>query len=203
MRIFLALVMAISLTGCTGGTIGGLLPAPKFLKGSVENNTYTAPDKSFKVSLPYKDPYEWQYAQVKEERDNEDVTWVIFGPAAFDKNLYHVVLVKHPLTESLEKQTAITYENQVGRRTKLQGSPYSKIADLRFDYKGRMSSYGVFENDKQFLILVTLDLGDKFAAFDVDAPKVEDLDQNKMRSAISNRSWERFNNFVQSFEPTN
>ncbi len=201
MRIFLALFITFSLVGCAGGTIGGLLPAPKILKGAVENNVYTASDQSFKVALPYKDPYEWQYAQVKEERDNDDVTWVIFGPAAFDKNLYHVVLVKHAVTESLEKQTAITYENQVGRRTKLQGSPYTKIADLRFNYKGRISSYGVFENEKQFLILVTLDLGDKFAAFDVDAPKFENLDQDKMRSAISNRTWERFNNFVLSFEP--
>jgi major membrane immunogen (membrane-anchored lipoprotein) len=47
------LVLLTSLIGCssTGGTIGGLIPAPKFTKGDLSDGIYTAQDKSFIVNF--------------------------------------------------------------------------------------------------------------------------------------------------------
>jgi hypothetical protein len=91
-RAILFTAAAIVLAGCatTGGTIGGLFPAPKFLKGEIKNNIYTARDKSFSVAVPHKDgSYEYTYMQVKEQY-SEYGAYVSFGPAALDLNIYRV-----------------------------------------------------------------------------------------------------------------
>lgn len=65
----LTFTMAL-LAGCntTGGTIGGLIPAPKFLKGDISGTTYTAPDKSFSFLTPINPATkEYPYVQIKEE----------------------------------------------------------------------------------------------------------------------------------------
>jgi hypothetical protein len=47
--------------------VGGLFPAPKFLKGTIENDTYRSPDGLFQVGCPQpKDSYEYKYMAVKE-----------------------------------------------------------------------------------------------------------------------------------------
>lgn len=89
---YVALFIAITLTayGCstTGGTLGGLLPAPKLLKGEINNNIYTAKDKSFSIAVPHEhDSYEYKYMQVKEQY-GEGGTYISFGPAAFDQSIY-------------------------------------------------------------------------------------------------------------------
>ena len=141
MRIAIAVVLFLTIAGCssTGGTIGGLLPAPKAVKGKVEGTLYTAPDNSFRVATPYSDPYEWKYAEVREDRDGNNVTWVIFGPAAFDKNIYHAVLVKHPITGSFDQQLAIIFNNKTKARP---GSSFTRLADLRFDARGHREGMG-------------------------------------------------------------
>jgi len=63
----LSIAAVVVLAGCstTGGTIGGLLPAPKFLKGEIVNNIYRSPDGSFSVGVPHKEgSYEFKYMQV-------------------------------------------------------------------------------------------------------------------------------------------
>lgn len=87
MRTYLLAVffaLATGLVGCdsTGGTIGGLIPAPKLLKGSVAGDTYTSPDHAFQVQIPYPpslDDYQWKYAKVTEGSDGNSTTWVILG----------------------------------------------------------------------------------------------------------------------------
>lgn len=89
-------VAAVGVGGCstTGGTIGGLFPVPKLLKGEVRNNTYTAQDKSFSVAVPHKNgSYEYTYMQVKEQY-SEYGAYVSFGPAAFDQSIYRVETAK-------------------------------------------------------------------------------------------------------------
>lgn len=96
LRVVLFVVAAFVLVGCstTGGTIGGLFPAPKFLKGEIKNNTYTAQDKSFSVAVPHKDgSYEYTYMQVKEQY-SEHGAYVSFGPAAFDQSIYRIETAK-------------------------------------------------------------------------------------------------------------
>lgn len=88
----LLVLAAVTISGCstTGGTVGGLFPAPKFLKGEIKNNIYTAQDKSFSVAVPHKDgSYEYTYMQVKEQ-NSEYGAYVSFGPAALDQSIYRV-----------------------------------------------------------------------------------------------------------------
>src|SRR5487761_596756 len=94
-KIILAGLLFAWLAGCstTGGDIGGLFPAPKFLKGSIENNVYTSKDKLFSIAIPHKQgSYEYKYMQVKEEYHN-GYDYVSFGPAAFDQSIYRVEVV--------------------------------------------------------------------------------------------------------------
>jgi len=91
----LASLLFVGFAGCstTGGDIGGLFPAPKFLKGSIENNVYTSKDKLFSIAIPHKQgSYEYKYMQVKEEYHN-GYDYVSFGPAAFDQSIYRVEVV--------------------------------------------------------------------------------------------------------------
>jgi len=88
----LASLLFVGFAGCstTGGDIGGLFPAPKFLKGSIDNNIYTSKGKLFTIAVPHaQDSYEYKYMKVKEEyTKNND--YVSFGGAAFDQSIYRV-----------------------------------------------------------------------------------------------------------------
>lgn len=56
LRVFvLAFVVSLVAVGCssTGGTIGGVIPAPKFTKGTLSAGRYTAKDRSFSVAVPF------------------------------------------------------------------------------------------------------------------------------------------------------
>jgi len=91
-RLACALAVFLTLTGCstTGGTVGGLFPAPKFLKGTIENDTYRSPDGLFEVGCPQpKGSYEYRYMAVKELYDPKG-DYVSFGPAATDISIYRV-----------------------------------------------------------------------------------------------------------------
>jgi len=90
--------------GCatTGGDIGGLVPAPKFLSGSIDdNNVYIAKDKRFTVAVPFAaDTDNHRYMKVKEEYGpNED--YVSFGPGAVDQRIYRIDFVTPPAGRSL------------------------------------------------------------------------------------------------------
>lgn len=96
--VLLFIAATLVLAGCstTGGTIGGLFPAPKFLKGEIGNNIYTAMDKSFSVAVPHKSgSYEYKYMQVKEQYA-EDGAYVSFGPAAFNQSIFRIHTAKRP-----------------------------------------------------------------------------------------------------------
>jgi len=90
------MIVCLVLAGCetTGGTIGGLFPSPKFLKGEIKNGTYTAQDKSFSVAIPHKEgTEEYRHMQVKEQ-GNEFGAYVSFGPSALDQSIYRVEIAR-------------------------------------------------------------------------------------------------------------
>ena len=103
-KIILAGLLFAWLAGCstTGGDILGLFPAPKILKGSIENNVYTSKDKLFSIAVPHKQgSYEYKYMQVKEEYTPHN-DYVSFGPAAFDQSIFRVNFTMRATPGSLQ-----------------------------------------------------------------------------------------------------
>src|SRR4051812_1858035 len=115
-------LLVFVLAGCesTGGTIGGLLPAPKLYQGKVEGNRYVAMDGSFSVTLPHEvDSYQYKYMSVKERYTNVGA-YVSFGPAATDQSIFRVDLGKKISPESrtlklqdLAPQIVASYRKQL------------------------------------------------------------------------------------------
>jgi len=88
--IVVALAAVTAACATTGGTIGGLVPAPKFLKGAIKSDVYYAPNGILSVATPFKKgTYEYTYMQVTEKFDATG-GFVVFGPAAFDQGRYRV-----------------------------------------------------------------------------------------------------------------
>jgi len=95
------MVAALAACASTGGDIGGLFPAPKFLKGDIEGNVYTAKDKRFTVSVPHvQGSYEYTYMQVKEQYGTVE-DYLSFGPAAINQSIYRIDFVTAPTGQSL------------------------------------------------------------------------------------------------------
>jgi hypothetical protein len=103
-NIALAASLLVLFAGCstTGGDILGLFPAPKILKGSIDNNVYTSKDKLFSIAIPHKQgSYEYKYMQVKEEYTPHN-DYVSFGPAAFDQSIFRVNFTMRATPGSLQ-----------------------------------------------------------------------------------------------------
>jgi len=91
-KIFTINILFFNLVACstTGGTIGGLLPAPKFTKGKIENSTYYSKGNEFSISIPHKKgSNEYTYMKIKEQYSDVGA-YVSFGPAAVDQSIYRV-----------------------------------------------------------------------------------------------------------------
>jgi len=102
LKKILIVLISIIVVGCssTGGTIGGLFPAPKILDGKIENDTYLSKNNDFSVSVPHKDgTYEFTYLQIKEQY-NELGAYISFGPAAMDQSIYRLEIGKKLSPES-------------------------------------------------------------------------------------------------------
>jgi hypothetical protein len=205
--IALILAVATALGGCdsTGGTIGGLFPAPKLLKGNVTGDIYTSPDRAFQVQIPYppsKDDYQWKYAKVTEGSDGNATTWVIFGPAATDLAEYHAVLIKTPVLESLKNQVDIVLKNQSKIFSNRTGESATQITYQTISINGNPAVYAAYENSKGYLIETVVDNGSRFTHFEAVIPRWNpgsEYDQ-KLRKELIMRELGRFNDFVNSFK---
>ncbi|MCF6259513.1 MAG: hypothetical protein L3J98_05025 [Gammaproteobacteria bacterium] len=88
--------LVILITGCstTGGTIGGLFPAPKFMAGSIDKKTYLSKNKDFSITIPHeKGSYQYKYMKIKEQYGDLGA-YISFGPAAFDQSIYRLEIGK-------------------------------------------------------------------------------------------------------------
>ena len=97
-----------SLSGCTGGDILGLVPAPRILSGSIDdNNVYIAKDKRFTVSVPFAENTDnHMYMKVKENYGpTED--YVSFGPGAVDQRIWRVEVVLPTPGRSIQALDAV------------------------------------------------------------------------------------------------
>lgn len=94
------------LVGCTstGGTIGGLIPAPKFTKGKLSDGLYTAQDDSFSVRTPFDtDSYEYTYMAIAESYGNREDD-IQFSSSAAPAEVYRIAILKDvPPDQDIEK----------------------------------------------------------------------------------------------------
>lgn len=90
--VFLALAVAGGIAGCssTGGTIGGLVPAPKFTKGTLSEGRYTAKDKSFSVTVPFPPGSPGYAAMEIDEKSDAGGNLVVFSSSAHPAENYRV-----------------------------------------------------------------------------------------------------------------
>ena len=129
-------LMLLGLAACstTGGTIGGLLPAPKFTQGKIENDTYFSKDNEFSIALPHrKGSSEYIYMQIKEQYSDIG-TYVSFGPAAVDRSIYRVEIGRklspQSKTISFENYTNLIVSSYIKR---LESGYKSKITQIKKD----------------------------------------------------------------------
>ncbi len=198
-------LLALLLAACsgTGGIIGGLIPAPKFLDGKVDGSTYYAPNKAFSVRLPHPpdltadDHNEWIYTKVHEINDGPIIA-VVFGPAAFDSNLYTAALVRAPMSPDKDAHVNQVFGNRVQFRTATYGQTYAEKTRQRFERHGRPCYYAVYESEKAFLVLSITDAGNSYYAVEADVAKISAKGVTTLEE-LTNRQLGRFNSMLESF----
>jgi len=196
-KITLAATLAAVLSSCasTGGTFLNLFPVPKSMDGDVSKTTYTAPGNAFVVDLPYgRESYEWKYAEVRELED-QGVIGIIFGPAALDQDLYHVVLVPLTLGEAPIERVDQLFQHKLGQRK----GTYAELARFEFVTNGHQTYYGAYESEETFLILSVTGLGETFYVVEIDSPKLHEDYVATLREALTMRQYEPFNRMLESF----
>lgn len=90
-------LLSTLLTACAGGTIGGLLPAPKILDGKLDGRMYTSPDSVLKVVAPASEERgEWTYTLVKEhsEQHPDQHSRLVSFKTPYDSHFYSVEVVR-------------------------------------------------------------------------------------------------------------
>jgi hypothetical protein len=106
-KISSIILLSTLLTACAGGTIGGLLPAPKILDGKLEGLTYTSPQGDLSVKAPAKEERgEWTYTQVKEHTENhsdQKSTFVGFK-TPYDSHFYTAEVVNYKSNDTLNNE---------------------------------------------------------------------------------------------------
>jgi hypothetical protein len=95
-KLLFYFVLALGLSGCStsGGTIGGLVPAPKITKGKLSESIYTAQDNMFSVGSPFEEGSNaYTYMSITEDyRDEED--HIVFSSSAAPAEVYRVDIIK-------------------------------------------------------------------------------------------------------------
>ena len=89
-------VCSALMTGCAA--MG--LPPVNLIAGKISGDIYTAPDKSFSVELPFRkdaESYERRYLRIQDNRSQDGAFNVTFGPAAFNRAYYRVMIAPKDL----------------------------------------------------------------------------------------------------------
>ena len=167
----------------TGGTWLGLVPAPKFLDGDIEDGVYTAEGGAFSVEVPYEEgSSDFRYMAVKEQRNGLE-WYVSFGPAV-DQAIFRVNFIERmegtpiqPLDE-LGPQVLELYVGQLeqgyGAPTRAEGSRTLMIGDMsaRSWKLTQTAPAGTIANVDIELVheVICMDLGTAFVSFCLQAP---------------------------------
>lgn len=164
MRLWILFPVMVLFVGCGGGTLGNLIPLPKILKGNVNDDIYTSPDKKFQIQIPYptkqssSEDYEWNYAKVAEGQDGS-LTYVVFGPAALDLNRYHAVVVRNvrKIDMSVQQQADFTIGKYVQDAESKTGQKFTNLCSDNITINGTDAVYKVYGGGGEFLVFSYLD----------------------------------------------
>lgn len=132
----------------TGGDIAGLVPAPKFLKGAIQDNYYLFPNNDFRIAIPHKEgTEEFRYMQIKEQV-SELSTYVSFGPAALDRKIFRVEAstilnpsAPRPTIEAMADEAFPAYIAQIERGYE---TPAERIVLKSTEVKGIKAMFGLY-----------------------------------------------------------
>lgn len=204
-KIAVSMLLVSVIVACshTGGIVGGLVPAPKNLKGDVTEDVYHSPKGAFSVRLPHPpsksddDRYEWTYSQIREIEDGP-VIGVIFGPAAFDLNYYHAVLIRSPINGDKEKYVNEVFE----KKAKSRSSFYSRKHFEKFDLNGRSCYYAVYWSGNGNFVLTMIDNETSFYVIEADISLKGQSERPTLEQLVG-RDWGLFNEFLKSFTVLN
>jgi len=184
----------------TGGIALNMFPAPKNLIGKVNGDIYYSAENVFSVKLPHPpsksndDRYEWSYTNIREIKD-QGVIGVVFGPAAFDKNLYHSVLVRAPMKDDKEEYAKNVFNNKLKSRS----GDYTERHYKLFQLNGKDCYYIVYESNNYFLILSIVDNEKSFHVVEADILKSDFAEKVSLETLV-NREYSRFNELLSSFK---
>lgn len=163
-------VLSTVLTACAGGTIGGLLPAPRILDGKLDGRKYTSPDNALTVMAPASEERaEWTYTVVQEhsEQHTDQNSRFVSFKTPYDSHFYSVEVIKLFNAKMLNSETFSLVKNdnlsRVMSATEARwGSKVEKLVESELKCGNKKSySYSIYKQhitsytpnfDKYFLI---------------------------------------------------
>ncbi len=163
-------VLSTVLTACAGGTIGGLLPAPRILDGKLDGRKYTSPDNALTVMAPASEERgEWTYTVVQEhsEQHTDQNSRFVSFKTPYDSHFYSVEVIKLFNARMLNSETFSLVKNdnlsRVMSATEARwGSKVEKLVESELKCGNKKSySYSIYKQhitsytpnfDKYFLI---------------------------------------------------
>lgn len=114
--VCLAFTVAAAAVGCssTGGTIGGVIPAPKFTKGTLSEGRYTATDKTFSVAVPFPQGTPGYTTMEIVEKSDAGGSLVAFSSSAHPGEVYRVTtFAEVKPTNRLAETTVAIFRKQM------------------------------------------------------------------------------------------
>lgn len=160
-------LLSILLTACAGGTIGGLLPAPKILDGKLDGRKYTSPDAQLTVVAPASEERgEWNYTIVKEhsEQHADQNSRFVGFKTPYDNHFYSVEVVKFQSNRKLNEETFSLIKNNnlsrvISSTEKRWGSKVEKLVESDLNCENKKSySYSIYKQYTPHIHLILISI---------------------------------------------
>ncbi|PVZ71846.1 hypothetical protein [Pelagibaculum spongiae] len=195
--------MLISACSGTGGAIGGLIPAPKLLKGNVSGDIYYAQDGSFQVNLPHPPSVsssEWRYTKVT-EGTTDTFTKVIFGPAAFDINFYHVTFIKQSEINGFSSHSDQLFNDVTKMQVYREVHEPKQLVKKSIVINGNKGFYSAHQmGPSQWLLAAVVYFDDSYYVVEADISRSVKGPFNPSEEEVINMEYQVFNRLLEGFK---
>lgn len=211
MRKLVVVLCALLIVGCAGGTVGGLFPAPKILKGKLNGTRYTSPNSEFSVTAPVSEKgSEWLYTEVRETDNTYNGvkgTEVQFK-TPYDSNFYSTVVYSYPQDRKADSPKIFfpqLVESSTKRFSEFGAEPEIVISK-ELELAGRRGLYGAIRMnfvaqgrkiDKAYAMYSFCE-NQKCAVVVAELNSIDGI--REIPPELFTGSWPRFNDFAKSLE---